>query len=354
MTRAVDTSHQIAGLTLRALIDHGLPATPRNYEVWFAHLEGKNPALSRDIQKCSGPDGEITQAQADGLYDLHIRRTDLSLDVMEVVSRFEAELVELANVISASGENAQGHGEQLQRLSTQLRQTADEHPNLGVVLESVLAVTKSVRQENLELEKRLAESSDEVASLRHSVEHIQQEAMTDPLTGVKNRKSFDLAIVKHMRRARELSEPLALIIGDVDHFKQFNDRWGHQTGDQVLRLVAEVMNANVKGQDLLARYGGEEFAILLPGTTLVNAEMLADRIRRAIESRRLKKRRTDEDLGLVTMSMGIAAYADGDTTEMLIERADECLYAAKRAGRNRVIRESGPDKPHAPRLRSTG
>jgi diguanylate cyclase len=354
MTRAVDTSHQIAGLTLRALIDHGLPATPRNYEVWFAHLEGKNPALSRDIQKCSGPDGEITQAQADGLYDLHIRRTDLSLDVMEVVSRFEAELVELANVISASGENAQGHGEQLQRLSTQLRQTADEHPNLGVVLESVLAVTKSVRQENLELEKRLAESSDEVASLRHSVEHIQQEAMTDPLTGVKNRKSFDLAIVKHMRRARELSEPLALIIGDVDHFKQFNDRWGHQTGDQVLRLVAEVMNANVKGQDLLARYGGEEFAILLPGTTLVNAEMLADRIRRAIESRRLKKRRTDEDLGLVTMSMGIAAYADGDTTEMLIERADECLYAAKRAGRNRVIRESGPDKPTAPRLRSTG
>lgn len=354
MTRAVDTSHQIAGLTLRALIDHGLPATPRNYEVWFAHLEGKNPALSRDIQKCSGPDGEITQAQADGLYDLHIRRTDLSLDVMEVVSRFEAELVELANVISASGENAQGHGEQLQRLSTQLRQTADEHPNLGVVLESVLAVTKSVRQENLELEKRLAESSDEVASLRHSVEHIQQEAMTDPLTGVKNRKSFDLAIVKHMRRARELNEPLALIIGDVDHFKQFNDRWGHQTGDQVLRLVAEVMNANVKGQDLLARYGGEEFAILLPGTTLVNAEMLADRIRRAIESRRLKKRRTDEDLGLVTMSMGIAAYADGDTTEMLIERADECLYAAKRAGRNRVIRESGPDKPNAPRLRSTG
>jgi diguanylate cyclase len=354
MTRAVDTSHQIAGLTLRALIDHGLPATPRNYEVWFAHLEGKNPALSRDIQKCSGPDGEITQAQADGLYDLHIRRTDLSLDVMEVVSRFEAELVELANVISASGENAQGHGEQLQRLSTQLRQTADEHPNLGVVLESVLAVTKSVRQENLELEKRLAESSDEVASLRHSVEHIQQEAMTDPLTGVKNRKSFDLAIVKHMRRARELSEPLALIIGDVDHFKQFNDRWGHQTGDQVLRLVAEVMNANVKGQDLLARYGGEEFAILLPGTTLVNAEMLADRIRRAIESRRLKKRRTDEDLGLVTMSMGIAAYADGDTTEMLIERADECLYAAKRAGRNRVIRECGPDKPNAPRLRSTG
>jgi diguanylate cyclase len=82
--------------------------------------------------------------------------------------------------------------------------------------------------------------------------------------------------------------------------------------------------------------------------------MLADRIRRAIESRRLKKRRTDEDLGLVTMSMGIAAYADGDATEMLIERADECLYAAKRAGRNRVIRESGPDKPNAPRLRSTG
>ena len=91
---------------------------------------------------------------------------------------------------------------------------------------------------------------------------------------------------------------LALILSDVDHFKKFNDTWGHTTGDQVLRLVAEVMNAKVKGQDFLARYGGEEFIIALPDTSVQNAKMLADRIRTAIQSRRLKKRRTNEDLGV--------------------------------------------------------
>lgn len=351
MTRAVDSSHKIAELALNALRELGLPATPRNFEVWYAHAEGRNPALSRDIQRCAGDEGALTQFQADGLFDQHIKRADLSIDVMEIVHRFEHEIAELTSIIETTGESAHGHGEKLQSLSTQIRQHAEEYPGVTSVLESVLAVTKSVREENLQLEKRLAESSNEVATLKHNVEHIQQEAMTDPLTGVKNRKSFDLAVVKQIKRARDSREPLSLIIGDVDHFKTFNDRWGHQTGDQVLRLVAEVMNANVKGQDLLARYGGEEFAIILPETSLENGQLLADRIRRAIESRRLKKRRSDEDLGLITMSMGIALLCDADTPETLIERADEALYVAKRSGRNRVVAET---EVAASRLKNTG
>jgi diguanylate cyclase len=340
MSRSVESTHRTAEIALAALKKLGLSAAPRNFELWYAHAEGKNPALSRDIQKCLGPDGGITQMQADGLYDLHIVRADLSRDVIDVVTRFENEILELSDILESSGETAQNRGAQLQKLTLQLRHSAEQYPAVGALLESVLSVTKSVREENLKLEKRLEESSDEVATLRMNVEHIQQEAMTDPLTGVKNRKSFDTAIQKFIRQAKETGNPLALVIADVDHFKKFNDRWGHQTGDQVLRLVAEVMNANVKGQDVLARFGGEEFAILLPGTTLENAHMLADRMRRAIESRRLKKRRTDEDLGVVTMSMGVSLFRQDETPEAFIERADQCLYAAKHAGRNQVVTEA--------------
>ncbi len=130
---------------------------------------------------------------------------------------------------------------------------------------------------------------------------------------------------------------------DIDHFKKFNDTYGHLTGDQVLRLVAMSVKQNVKGQDIAARYGGEEFAIVLPNTVLRSAITVADHIRRAVMTKELMKRSTGEHLGRVTISIGVATLHTGDTAQTLIERADTCLYAAKRAGRNRVICETDPE-----------
>lgn len=339
MVRRIEQSHRIAELAIGALKKLSLAATPRNIEVWLAHIAGDNPALSHEIQKLLGREGPITQKHADDLYNQHIIRGDLSADVMEIVTRFEKEVAELTDAIEASGESTQGHGERLSTLSFELGKSADENPKISELLNSVISISKSIRDENKNLENRLAESSDEVSSLRQNLEHVQMEAMMDSLTGIKNRKTFDKSIYEQLVNMNEAQEPLALILADIDYFKNFNDQWGHQTGDQVLRLVAEVMNSNVKGQDLLARYGGEEFAIVLPGTSLENAEMLANRIRRAVEARRLKKRRTGEDLGMITMSMGVALAVSTDTVESLIERADKCLYTAKHNGRNQVITE---------------
>jgi len=130
---------------------------------------------------------------------------------------------------------------------------------------------------------------------------------------------------------------------DIDHFKKFNDSYGHLTGDQVLRLVAISAKQNVKGQDIAARYGGEEFAIILPNTVLRSALTVADHIRRAVMTKELMKRSTGEHLGRVTISVGVAMLQHGDTAQSLIERADTCLYAAKRNGRNRVICEADPE-----------
>ena len=130
------------------------------------------------------------------------------------------------------------------------------------------------------------------------------------------------------------------MLTDVDHFKKFNDTFGHLTGDQVLRLVAMSVKQNVKGQDIAARYGGEEFAVVLPNTLLRSAITVADHIRRAVMAKELMKRSTGEHLGRVTISVGVASLRPDDTPQTLIERADTCLYAAKRAGRNQVISEA--------------
>jgi diguanylate cyclase len=136
---------------------------------------------------------------------------------------------------------------------------------------------------------------------------------------------------------------LALMMADVDYFKLFNDKYGRQTGDQVLRLVALSMKHNVKAQDITARYGGEEFVIALPNTMLRSAAAIADQIRRTVMGKELMRRSSGEKLGRVTISIGIAALRAGESPQSLIERAERCLYAAKHNGRNCVICETDPE-----------
>ncbi|MEM9495552.1 MAG: GGDEF domain-containing protein [Pseudomonadota bacterium] len=340
MKQGVETSHRIAEIALGCLKELGLAATPKNIEVWCAHVDGKSPALSRDIQKVLDEEGRVSQPDADRFYSRHIQRSDLSRDVVEVVARFQNEVAGLRSTIASSSENAAGYTSELGRLTNEISQSSNKYPTISDLLENVVNVAKSMRDENAGLEKKLAASAEEVARLKHNVKEIEAEAIKDPLTGIANRREFDKTLERKVAEADEFEAPMALILSDIDHFKSFNDTWGHQTGDQVLRLVAEVMGANVKGQDLLARYGGEEFAIILPGTTLENAVMLADRIRAAVEARRLKKRRTGEDLGVITMSLGVAAHQAGESPETLVERADKCLYSAKSDGRNCVHDEN--------------
>jgi diguanylate cyclase len=130
---------------------------------------------------------------------------------------------------------------------------------------------------------------------------------------------------------------------DIDHFKNFNDNYGHLTGDQMLRVVAAAVKNNVKGRDTAARYGGEEIAIILPNTVLRSAITVADHIRRAVMTKELMKRSTGKHLGRVTISIGVATLHKTDSPQALIERTDFSLYAAKRHGRSRVIPETDPE-----------
>ena len=211
------------------------------------------------------------------------------------------------------------------------------------VVDSLVKTTHEMRDTTKALEERLALSKTEINNLQQSLEAIRAESLTDPLTGLGNRKYFDRSLETAVASALETGEPLSLLMFDIDHFKSFNDSYGHLTGDQVLRLVGMSLKQSIKGQDITARYGGEEFAVVLPNTALRQALTVADHIRRAVMSKELKKKSTGEILGRVTISVGVSMLKPGDDTDSLIERADACLYAAKRAGRNRVVCEADPE-----------
>src|SRR6185312_16299660 len=165
-------------------------------------------------------------------------------------------------------------------------------------------------------------------------------SMTDPLTNIANRKAFDEAVQAAIAAMVDDGEPVTVLLCDIDHFKTFNDTWGHQTGDQVLRLVANCLSENVKGRDTAARYGGEEFAVLLRGTGLEAATMVANQIRTTVETKKLVKKSTGDILGTITISIGVAQFGRGEGVESVVRRADACLYGAKHHGRNLVINQN--------------
>ena len=187
------------------------------------------------------------------------------------------------------------------------------------------------------LEGELDQWSQQIEGLRGDLAKAQRDANTDGLTGLANRKYFDYALGTAADEARVNSLPLCLLLADIDRFKRFNDTHGHQVGDQVLRLVAEVLTSSVKGRDLAARYGGEEFAVLLPQTDVEGARHLAENIRHTVAGNRIRLKSDGRHLGNITLSLGCAEYHPQEPLSDLIRRADEALYQAKREGRNRVV-----------------
>jgi diguanylate cyclase (GGDEF)-like protein len=186
--------------------------------------------------------------------------------------------------------------------------------------------------------QKLAERESE---LRSANEHLEQLALIDPLSGVANRRNFDETLARNWKEAIRHRRPLGLLMIDVDHFKLFNDRYGHVQGDACLRRVGKLlMNLACRPGDLPARYGGEEFAVLLPGASLAGARIVAERLRHAVEE--LCVAHADAPLGQVSVSIGLASMVPslGDKAQSLIEAADEGLYAAKRTGRNAVVAHS--------------
>ncbi len=201
----------------------------------------------------------------------------------------------------------------------------------------LIAENEKMQRQTADLEDTLENSRSQIEKLRWNLADAQEMGLRDPLTSLSNRRFFDLNLSKEIDEARAQGAEMCLVMSDLDRFKSINDTFGHQIGDEVIRMFAKLLSSNVKGRDTVARFGGEEFAIILPETSIEDARTLTEGIRRQLESKQLTVNASGEAMGKITASFGIAQLAEVDDADALVKRADVRLYEAKAAGRNRVV-----------------
>lgn len=334
---AVTTEWSMKALAL--MTAQNVVPVPTNYEVWFRYASGQAADLNEEIDKRlregAAIDGQLTSE----LHQKYVGQTNLADAAIETGAKLDSEIDKIMTLVQSATGNNSALGSSVRAASEGLTNKSSP-TDVRRVVEAIMSASLEMEGRSKELEERLNETKSELNALQTKLTKARSEARTDGLTGVNNRKAFDELLAQEIAYAAANNSQLCLMMGDIDHFKAFNDTWGHRTGDQVLRLVASCLKGGAREEDHVARYGGEEFAVIMPGISPERAEKAANAIREAVKARELVKRSTGETLGRVTMSLGISSHRAGDNSGSLIERADSCLYTAKRSGRNCVITET--------------
>ncbi len=317
-------------------------ATPRSYAVWYTYVAGLNSQLIEAVKRLTAEHGTLADAHIDQLFETYLDGRKLSVETERASTGVLAEIEQIMEMLDAALGSTARYGASLQAFTQDLAAPAVNRARVREIVSSLVVTTRDVAANNRTLEARMRESRNEIETLRETLEAVRVESLTDPLTGIGNRKHFEEMLHKAVDHAAVQGQPVCLVVLDIDHFKRFNDLYGHLTGDQVLRLVAMTMRESVEPRTTIARFGGEEFGIILPGSTRDEARAVAEKVRTSVMGRELVKRSTGESLGRITISVGLASYRRGDTAVSLLERADHCMFTAKRAGRNQVIDDSVP------------
>ena len=332
-----DRSFALAKRANDLIRDYGPSATPRAYAIWYAYVSGELPLLADAVKRLTAQNGALTDSDIDTLHETYLDGRRLASATDDVSRVVLSEIAAVTEILDLSLGSTAQYSESLRGLALDLAQGVPSRARLGEILSTLVSTTREVAANNRTLEARMRDTRGEIETLREKLEATRLESLTDALTGLFNRKHFEESLKAGIDAARGKAVPMSLIILDIDFFKRFNDLYGHLTGDQVLRLVAIVMRESAGKQALLARFGGEEFGIVLPDVDRAAACRLAETVRSNVMGRELIKRSTGESLGKITVSLGVAELRQGDTPASLMERADLCMFAAKRAGRNRAV-----------------
>jgi diguanylate cyclase len=338
-------------LALPLMSKHNIPITPSNYAVWYKYFSFGDLELNRIIDQTLKDGGLFSKEFNETLFQKFCTEKDEN-ELSKIKEELRQVLVLMFNQIS----DLTGHTDEYEQAVTNSVNKLSNLDSINDIREVVLEIvekTKTLGQFGKSFSQKLKEATEALEELKKDFEQVRTEATLDPLTGLANRKLLNETLATLTEEAAKEKTTLSLLLTDIDHFKRFNDEHGHLIGDEVLKFVAKKIKDLVKGGDLVARFGGEEFAVILPGTSLENARIVAENIRGFFAKTSLKTKTTSMTLGNITVSIGISALRTGESLEALIQRADQALYQAKNAGRNRIVDELGeetPIDPHKARL----
>jgi diguanylate cyclase len=323
--------HQLIGTIMAFLVDNDLDVSPGNLLIAHAAFSGTNPPLARQITARSQSAEGITQQWLNELGEQSGSRADHA-DLDRLMTRLETNLEafqvqakEARTVTSDYGSELEQHVDDLEQLQ-----------KTGRIVSSLADLTRVMLERTRKAEDNMRKSEDEAKALRRSLERAKRDAELDFLTGLPNRRAFEILLDRHYKEARAACEPLSVAFCDIDEFKKVNDIHGHEAGDRVIKAIADTLARISDDRCHVARHGGEEFVMLFRGLTPTQAAERLDDAREALAGRRLINRKTDEPFGQITFSGGVADVFGYGETRGALKAADEALYKAKAGGRNRI------------------
>ena len=328
---------EIAKNVILNAAERSIPLTPENFHVWFEYFLGSNKELKTAIDELIASGRSFTHEVNERLYTDYLEsdKRDILQEVHKETRRIFQNIFE---VTLSTKDLASDYSDKMDEYSNKL-QDATDLTQMQNFIEDIIIDTNEMAASSRKLNQQLEEATSQIQSLSKQLEETEKEVLLDSLTGLNNRKAFDIKINDLCEKFDQNKGFFSVAMLDIDYFKKFNDQYGHQVGDQVLRIVGSNLKENLKGKDFPSRYGGEEFIVLLPNTNLDKANIVAEQLRKNISEKGLKIKKTGQSLGTITVSVGVSEIRAGDTAISVVERADAALYLAKDSGRDNVKSE---------------
>ncbi|WP_286237687.1 GGDEF domain-containing protein [Neptuniibacter halophilus] len=319
------------------MVRHNIPPNPLNYALWYTYVSDRVPELNSQLDKTLSTYGTCPTMLSEQLFREHLIK-----DEIQGAEDIQTSLIGLINDLH---EHAGETAEKTENFSNVLEDSLEslherENGETSLPLESIIQAlsdhTKSVGETARLFQQRMHEAQAEIQALKEELNKTRQDARVDPLTNLFNRRAFD-AELDQLTGLDNPSLTSSFVLIDIDHFKRFNDTYGHLMGDKVLQYVGNLLKEICKEPMLPVRFGGEEFAVLMPGVTQQQAADIAEQVRLKIQAIRIKQKKSGEIISSITASFGVSQLITGETSEQLVERTDKALYQAKNNGRNQVV-----------------